>query len=105
MPRTSEAAVSFQAELFGKEITISFTRKTSFFYEPNHGADADGNRGMPATFIDEDYAEDVKIDDRDVTDEERPFVEALITKFLDEHEPEAMNEEPDYPDREDDDVI
>ena len=41
--------------------TVSFTRTTTFAIDNNYGADADGNRGSRAVFIDEDTAEDIHL--------------------------------------------
>jgi hypothetical protein len=42
-------------------IDVEFERMTIWSHDPNYGADADGNRGVPCDFLDEDYADDVTV--------------------------------------------
>lgn len=59
------------------EYIVSFQRYTLFSYDPNYGADADGNRGIPMTFIDEDYAVDISVNDSDIKDYPSYFQEEI----------------------------
>lgn len=51
----------FDAVIGGQDINIEFTRTTVFSHDPNYGADADGRRGWPMTFIDEDDYTNVRV--------------------------------------------
>jgi hypothetical protein len=95
--RTSREEIEFDAVLgVGVESVISFTRITSFSYDPHYGADADGRRGWPMTFIDEDLFENVKLNGEPLgtypTDVVRD-VNAKVEKYLEDHLPE----EPEVP--------
>ncbi len=48
------------------EVEIEFDRVTTYSHDAHYGADADGNRGRPMDFVDEDRAENVVVswDDR-----------------------------------------
>ena len=80
----------------------SFTRVTRISHDPDYGADADGRRGMPMDFIDEDYYEDVFVskyieaEDKmteavalgTLPEAERQAVEAALEAYLDAHDAE-----------------
>ena len=88
---------SFDTIIGGRNVCLEFTRVTVFVHDAHYGADADGNRGWPMDFIDEDYAEDVLVEFDgegsgailDVQTE----VDSAIEKYLESHEP-TMPEEP-----------
>jgi len=52
-------SIDFDAVIGTSEVCISFTRRTTWSYDPHYGSDADGNRGMPLTSIDEDWGDNV----------------------------------------------
>ena len=56
---------------------VRFNRKTEWSHDSNYGADADGNRGIPMTFIDEDYAVDISVNDSDIKDYPSYFQEEI----------------------------
>jgi hypothetical protein len=90
-----------EVDLAGREATIEFTRVTVTTHDPNYGADADGNRGVPRDEIDEDYAEDIRVsftpdmlENFDTLPEGiRALVTAAIDTYIAMHEPE-WEEEP-----------
>lgn len=47
---------------------VTFTRNTTIEAESNWGADADGNRGDYREFIGDDYAEEIKVDGKPITE-------------------------------------
>ena len=59
--RTHRVAESFDTVLDGRDICVEFTRRTVYVHDPSYGADADGDRGVPMDFIDEDEAEGITI--------------------------------------------
>lgn len=106
----SSRTETFDAIIDGRECQIEFTRVTVFSHDAHYGADADGNRGMPMDFIDEDYAEgDVLI--AFIEDDDGPVVapkvfqaevDKAVEAYIKSHEPTAPeDEEPDYDDRDD----
>ena len=99
---THTTDVEFDAMVDGLDITIGFTRTTTFSHDPTYGSDADGRRGWPMTFIDEDSATDVMVT---VNDQTIPLalldnaeqVQAAVDAYLASHEPEPPEEpERDY---------
>lgn len=50
----------FDAVLDGRDVSIEFTRLTTFV-RSHYGADADGNRGVDVTEIEEDEAEGIVV--------------------------------------------
>ena len=104
----SSRTESFDAIIDGRECQIEFTRVTTFVHDAHYGADADGNRGMPMDFIDEDIAEDVCIS---FIEDDGPMpvpkhleaeVEKAVDAYIESHEAEAPEpEEPDYDNRDD----
>jgi hypothetical protein len=100
---------SFDATLGGHDICIEFTRVTAWS-SGMEGQDADGNRGMWVTSIDEDYANDIKVswyDDEpgnsialaEFPEAPRAAVQSLVDDYLEGHEPEEPEEsEPDCDD-------
>jgi hypothetical protein len=77
---------------------------TTWDYDPSHGADADGNRGVPRTEIDEDYAQNIVVEfpEEDHNPGKHPLYElsdalqALIMAELDSylHSVEPTPEDP-----------
>lgn len=45
----------------GKEVEVTFDRTVAWSYDPTYGSDADGNRGVPMTFLDDDSYDDVNV--------------------------------------------
>lgn len=98
---------SFDAELDGRDVCLEFDR-TTVWASGLEGQDADGNRGVWMTTIDEDYAEDIMVLSwLDAPDGHReivtPFaelppdyqarVQALVDAWLEAHEPEEPENE------------
>lgn len=99
----SSENVAFDAVLNGQQIEVRFTRSTRWDHDANHGSDADGNRGWPVTFVDDDYADDgsIRIEGEDgveriPTTEEAPQVDALVLAYIADNA--AEQGEPDGPD-------
>lgn len=100
----------FDATIGGIDVCIEFDRVTSFDTDPNYGADADGNRGMSMTSIDEDAAENIVVswdDDKDTYDNvpvadlpeaRRTDVQALVDAYLEKNDPEVPEGDEDGPD-------
>jgi hypothetical protein len=59
--RTYRVPESFDTQLDGRDVCVEFTRVTTYSYDPTYGADADGNRGVPMDFIDDDHTEAITI--------------------------------------------
>ena len=69
-----------------RRITVELRAECS--YDPSHGADADGNRGMPVWFID-DVTWDLPDTDDDgnaLTDREKKMVDGLLNLSVDDIE-------------------
>ena len=69
---------------------VTFNRVTTYHTE-NYGADADGNRGVLTTFIDDDYAEDIFANDKPIEDlapDLRKKIEEALERWIDKNEPE-----------------
>jgi len=102
MLRKQVTEVEFDAVIYGLDITIGFTRTTVFSHDAHYGSDADGNRGWPMDFIEEDEATDIFVTVNDQTipvillDNAERVMEA-IEVFMKEHDPEPMEQpERDY---------
>lgn len=105
----------FDATLDGRDVCIEFDRRTTWSTDHHYGADADGNRGISVTEIDEDSAENVtvfwydvvdgaKIDQlENLTDAQQKNVNAQIETWLETNDPDgaADDYEPDYDDQDD----
>ena len=88
-------------------VQVTFNRKTEWGHDAHYGADADGNRGMPMTFIEEDFAEDIKIlNVGRYTEKEYVAIDTLLThvreqiqkgidNWLERNPPEYIEYEPD----------
>ena len=81
----------------GRTVALSFTRETSWTTDRHWGADADGRRGMPVTYADEDRAVDV-IAHLITGDHEQPIpvtaeMEAAIDAYLRDVPPECYHDE------------
>jgi hypothetical protein len=105
--------VGFDAQVNGRDCCIEFERVTTFVTDHHYGADADGNRGMSVTEVDEDYAEHIVLLEwvggidgthelttalPDLQEPERGEVARLVDAFLATHEPEAPEPDDDEPD-------
>jgi hypothetical protein len=108
IPTEIGAALSSDSE---QCIEITFDRVVVFSYDPHYGADADGRRGIPMTFIDEDYAENILVKVaygtlKAVSLAEWPEplrVQAAIDAYMELNPPTAPEEpEFDFDDRSDD---
>ena len=62
MRNTIEKEVNIDLDIEETTYNVSFNRVSKIVKE-NYGADADGNRGQTLTFVDEDYAENIYVDD------------------------------------------
>lgn len=58
----STRPAAFDTVLAGRNVCIDFDRVTVFSHDAHYGADADGRRGWPMTFIDDDYADSVRVE-------------------------------------------
>ena len=108
------ARIEFDTTLGGRDVCIGFDRTTRYSHDATYGSDADGRRGTPTTFIDEDSAGDVEVAYNDVDEYDAqgwftldvlpaldvPEVERLVRAYMDEHEPE----QPEQPERDYDDT-
>ncbi|MCR4300847.1 MAG: hypothetical protein NUV51_04490 [Sulfuricaulis sp.] len=102
----SSRTETFDAVIDGRECQIEFTRVTTFVHDAHYGADADGNRGVPMDFIDEDLAEgDALIYYTDTEDDFvvvpaalRAEVDKAIDAYIERTEPtcDLDDEEPDW---------
>ena len=108
--------VEFDAVYEGLDISITYTRTTKWSTDHHYGADADGNRGISVTEIDEDDYSAVQASWEDNStgnahnnipfDEIRfPEMKAEIIKMIEQHmeEHEPVMEEPDEPEWEPED--
>lgn len=80
------------ATIDGRECQIEFTRVTTWAHDAHYGADADGNRGVPMDFVEEDCAEAITINFIDEPGEpvtaqsirdQHPLLYAEIAKAID----------------------
>lgn len=114
MSKTHEQVeeVSFDATVGGKDVTITFDRHTTWGRDAHYGADADGNRGIDVIMLDDDFAQNVRVDIGDGTDRlvgsSTLVTKALETEILDlvdlylaSHDPEAVDDGPNEDDRDD----
>ena len=113
----SQQIIEFDASLVtatnkdGNDVCIRFERTTTCSYE-NYGADADGNRGQLRLTLDNDEFDDVHVMYYDGTNvlhklsdlsaEEQEEVTRLIEEYMEMHDAEFDESEPDYDDREED---
>jgi hypothetical protein len=112
MTSKSTSHESFDAELNGQDVYIEFDR-VAIWSSGMEGQDADGNRGMWMTSVDEDYAEHIMVTmwlrvpgviTKEIATEftalpqvDREVVQKLVDDYLEKHEPtEPENDEPDY---------
>ena len=58
---THSQAIGFDAVIHDTDVYLAFTRTTTWSHDPTYGSDADGNRGIPMTCVDEDRASDILI--------------------------------------------
>ena len=73
--------VDTDLQIGGTDYSVTFTRVSKLSIE-NWGADADGNRGIRRTSIDEDYADNVRVNDIPI--EKCPLLfQALAEKAID----------------------
>ena len=98
----------------GTIIRAAFDRQVQFTFDPNYGADADGRRGAPMTFIDDDTQENLWVNcsrtenpDRWVevtklrkSNQER--VLAAVDSWCEKNDPDPCDYEPEEPDYEPD---
>lgn len=100
----------FDIALDGIDLCIEFDRVTSFDTDPNYGADADGRRGRPMTFIDEDAAKNIVVsweDDKNTYDDvpltalpeaRRKGILDIVSAYLDQNAPEVPEVDDEGPD-------
>ncbi len=112
MTHKQSIPTSFDATIGAHDACIEFDRVTVFSHDAHYGADADGNRGVPMNFIDDDYAEDIMVLTWEGSDGAREVatpidaltslqaleVQRLIDDYLEQHDP-AYKEPEDDPDR------
>lgn len=83
MPATSK---EFSIELGDRTVTVLVD--ASGYFEPNYGSDADGNRGIPAWFLD-DFEYDIPDDDDDgesLSETDKLQVESQLNTLLESHD-------------------
>ena len=96
----------------GDLIEVSFDREVSWSVDKNYGADADGNRGIEMSFLDDDDFDaksitlsDDNYDERPATPEELPEIQQAILAYMQTHDPNEnelyIDEEPDMDDIDD----
>lgn len=81
---------------------VEFERNTTFVTDKNYGADADGRRGVSATFVDEDEAEDIVVDGKPLAEWPEDFqkeVRGKVEEWMQNNDPEP--EENDGPEHDD----
>jgi hypothetical protein len=82
----------------GEELhEVTFTRVTTCTYDPDYGADADGHRGVPRTFIDEDYAEDICVDGKELKEYPEDFQKHILKEvdaYIGNSDPKCEEPEP-----------
>ena len=106
-------SAAFDAELNGQDVCIEFERTTAWSTDYHYGADADGNRSVVRTEIDEDAADDILVTRfeqgadghkeistplAELPEEDRKAVEKLVDDYLEKHEPDPPDEDdgPEY---------
>lgn len=79
----------------GETYEVMFHRETSSYVDHNYGADADGNRGVSATFIDSDTVSDIRVKVADkyvsileIGDTERIQIEEAINAWMEVNDAE-----------------
>lgn len=96
MSTLTETDIEIEVETSNKIIhEVVFHRETSWCFDKNYGADADGNRGISQTFIDSDEVSDirVKVGEKyvsvlEIGDTERIEIEEAINKWMEENDAE-----------------
>lgn len=87
-------------ELDTVEGKVYFTRQYTVEVDGNYGADADGRRGESRTFIVDDEAVDIHVDDKPLSTYPQEFQDAVNTEvqqYLDRSEPDCSEDEgPEY---------
>ena len=108
---TNTTRTGFDTRLDGREVFVEFDRTTTWS-SGLEGQDADGNRGVWMTSIDEDYADSITLYWYDeggdghtdiplaaLTSLQALEVQRLVDEWLEQHEPTEPDEpEPDYDD-------
>jgi hypothetical protein len=110
---------AFDTQLDGCDVNIEFTRTTTYSRE-NYGADADGNRGVMMTMLDEDRADEIEIirvDDMadgsresrtpyaQLSQTEQGMVTEALDAYLSENEPDDFEDEDVDEDEDDEDFF
>lgn len=88
-------------ELDTVEGVVTFTRQYNVEVDGAYGADADGNRGERAVFVEDDEAVDVCVDGKPLAEYPKEFQDAVnaeIRDYLKKVEPDCSAGEPDWDD-------
>lgn len=94
-PSRKETAITIK--IMERPFQVTFTRVTLFIHDANYGADADGHRGAPMTFIEEDYAENIYMEEKALKDLDKDVqekVQAEVDAYIENNEP--IDDEPDF---------
>ena len=87
---THEREAQADIEIGDDYYDVTFNRVTKYHTE-NYGSDADGNRGVLTTFIDEDYAEDIYANDKPIKElapDLQKKIEDALERWIDKNDPE-----------------
>lgn len=85
---------NIEIEIGSSFFDVSFTRTSKVTKDSNFGADADGRRGEPVEFIEDDYAESIYVDNLALEEYDTEFqvkVRAEVDNWLNENEAEIDN--------------
>ncbi len=99
----SSRTESFDTTIAGRDACIEFTRVTTWSHDPSYGSDADGNRGIPMDFLDDDEAEDITLNFDDEPAKPlvewpyvvRDLVDKAIEHYLEENKPQGGDDDRD----------
>lgn len=102
MSKSNEHTVTTEIEAQdGAVYQVKFLREVELSHDRNYGADADGRHGVGATFIETDRAVDIHLFQTgnyvpllELPDTLRLTVEELVSRWLEENEPDTESLEP-----------
>lgn len=104
--RKSSDETEIEVEIGDEVYKVSFIRETTFSYDSDYGADADGRRGVGTWFVDDDDAKEVFVNDKKLSEYDEAFqkeINSAIQSWMDENNadvPEASEpEREDFEDR------
>jgi len=97
----SRKEITTEIKILDRPFKVTFVRVTLIVHDANYGADADGHRGTPMTFVEEDYAENIYLGDKALKDYDKDVqekVQAEVDAWLEANEPQDEDNEPDMDD-------